>query len=149
MHGDLQHMVLSTRAVHSDSPGVCNHATAERCTCLVPAFADVLGAFPICHMAAFVCIQLSCVSQCNTAVLSTLVQMKSTVYEKSGSVSAGFGSLCIVPQLLFPFLLSEAVMGMAFPLFVLMACESDPQAQYEQGMNRHADPGFARDAHIC
>lgn len=49
------------------------------------------------------------------------------------SVYAGFGSLCIVPQLLFPFLLSEALMGMAFPLFVLMACESDPRAQFEQG----------------
>lgn len=46
---------------------------------------------------------------------------------------AGFGSLCIVPQLLFPFLLSEALMGMAFPFFVLMACESDPRAQYKQG----------------
>ncbi|KAL3157792.1 hypothetical protein ABBQ32_012216 [Trebouxia sp. C0010 RCD-2024] len=53
---------------------------------------------------------------------------------------AGFGSLCIIPQLLFPFLLSEALMGMAFPLFVLMACESDPRAQYEQGMSRHIYP---------
>ena len=51
-----------------------------------------------------------------------------------GCVYVGFGSLCIVPQLLFPFLLSEALMGMAFPLFVLMACESDPRAQFEQGM---------------
>ncbi len=24
-------------------------------------------------------------------------------------------------------------MGMAFPLFVLMACESDPRAQYQKG----------------
>jgi hypothetical protein len=48
-------------------------------------------------------------------------------------VVAGFGSLCIVPQLLFSFLLSEALMGMAFPLFVLMACESDPRAQYQKG----------------
>ena len=52
---------------------------------------------------------------------------------KRCTVYAGFGSLCIVPQLLFPFLLSEALMGMAFPLFVLMACESDPQAQFKQG----------------
>lgn len=55
----------------------------------------------------------------------------------NGNVNAGFGSLCIIPQLLFPFLLSEALMGMAFPLFVLMACESDPRAQYEQGMDQH------------
>lgn len=45
---------------------------------------------------------------------------------------AGFGSLCIAPQLLFSFLLSEALMGMAFPLFVLMACESDPHEQYQK-----------------
>lgn len=52
---------------------------------------------------------------------------------KIGNMTAGFGSLCIVPQLLFSFLLSEAIMGMAFPLFVLMACESDPQAQFNKG----------------
>lgn len=49
------------------------------------------------------------------------------------NVFAGFGSLCIIPQLFFSFLLSEALMGMAFPLFVLMACESDPRAQYQKG----------------
>ena len=48
-------------------------------------------------------------------------------------IVAGFGSLCIIPQLLFPFLLSEALMGMAFPLFVLVACEAEPQAQYQEG----------------
>ena len=48
---------------------------------------------------------------------------------------AGFGSLCVVPQLVFPFLLSEAIMGMAFPLFVLMACEADPNAQYQAGIS--------------
>ena len=46
---------------------------------------------------------------------------------------AGFGSLCVVPQLVFPFLVSEAIMGMAFPLFVLMACEADPSTQYQAG----------------
>lgn len=52
---------------------------------------------------------------------------------QKANVVAGFGSLCIVPQLFCPFLLSEALMGMAFPLFVLMACESDPRAQYQKG----------------
>ena len=53
------------------------------------------------------------------------------------SAVAGFGSLCIAPQLLFSFLLSEALMGMAFPLFVLMACESDPHEQYQKGGPTH------------
>lgn len=53
--------------------------------------------------------------------------------QQTERLGAGFGSLCIIPQLLFSFLLSEALMGMAFPLFVLMACESDPRAQYQKG----------------
>lgn len=32
-------------------------------------------------------------------------------------------------------------MGMAFPLFVLMACESDPRAQYEQVASAEAKHG--------
>lgn len=54
---------------------------------------------------------------------------------------AGFGSLCIIPQLFFSFLLSEALMGMAFPLFVLMACESDPRAQYQKVAKSEAAHG--------
>ena len=60
------------------------------------------------------------------------MQLNHSCVQKT-SVVAGFGSLCIVPQLFFSFLLSEALMGMAFPLFVLMACESDPRAQYQKG----------------
>ncbi len=60
------------------------------------------------------------------------MQSNYTCVQKT-NVAAGFGSLCIVPQLFFSFLLSEALMGMAFPLFVLMACESDPRAQYQKG----------------
>ena len=46
---------------------------------------------------------------------------------------AGFGSVATVPWLLFSFFHSEALMAMAFPLFALAACVSDPLAHYTQG----------------
>ena len=72
-------------------------------------------------------IRLCCSKQLNKMCF----EMNNAVSDRLCSV--GFGSLCIIPQLLFPFLLSEALMGMAFPLFVLVACEADPQARYEEG----------------
>lgn len=47
---------------------------------------------------------------------------------------AGFGSICIIPQWFFSFLHSEAIMGMLFPLFVLVACDTDPRRQSKAGM---------------
>ena len=46
---------------------------------------------------------------------------------------AGFGSVSTIPWLLFSFFHSEALMAMAFPLFALAACVSDPLAHYQKG----------------
>ena len=42
------------------------------------------------------------------------------------SVGAGFGSVCTLATLIWPFFEGVAVMGVIFPLFVMVACEADP-----------------------
>ena len=65
------------------------------------------------------CIVSSQCQQCDNAILLLF--------------DAGFGSVATVPWLLFSFFHSEALMAMAFPLFALTACVSDPLAHYNQG----------------
>lgn len=40
---------------------------------------------------------------------------------------AGFGSVCTLATLIWPFFEGVAVMGVIFPLFVMVACEADPR----------------------
>lgn len=57
---------------------------------------------------------------------------------------AGFGSVCIVPQLFFSFMISEAIMGMAFPLFLLVACKSKPSLYHQQGQQPMSGPSVSQ-----
>lgn len=50
---------------------------------------------------------------------------------------AGFGSVCTVSTCYWPFFTQAAVIAMIYPLFILVACKSDPLAAYKRG--NHAD----------
>ena len=49
-----------------------------------------------------------------------------------GSV-AGFGCVCTVSTCYWPFFTQAAVIAMIYPLFILVACKSDPLAAYKRG----------------
>ena len=46
---------------------------------------------------------------------------------------AGFGCVCTVSTCCWPFFTQAAVIAMIYPLFILVACKSDPLAAYKRG----------------
>ncbi|KAK9840173.1 hypothetical protein WJX74_004779 [Apatococcus lobatus] len=54
---------------------------------------------------------------------------------------AGFGSVCTLATLIWPFFEGVAVMGVIFPLFVMVACEADPRLALQQCESKLLDIG--------
>lgn len=48
--------------------------------------------------------------------------------------SAGFGCVCTIATCSWPFFKQAAIMNMAYPLFILVACKSDPLKAYKEGV---------------
>jgi len=46
---------------------------------------------------------------------------------------AGFGCVCTVATCAWPFFKQAAIMNMMYPLFILVACKSDPLKAYKEG----------------
>lgn len=49
------------------------------------------------------------------------------------AASSGFGSVCTLATVAFPFFTSAAVVALLYPLFILIAGDADPKPAYKQG----------------
>lgn len=45
----------------------------------------------------------------------------------------GFGCVCTIATCLWSFFIQAAVMAMVYPLFILVACKSEPLRTYQRG----------------
>ena len=48
-------------------------------------------------------------------------------------LSAGFGSVCTLATVAWPFFTSAAVVALLYPLFILIAGDADPKPAYRNG----------------
>ena len=55
------------------------------------------------------------------------------IVEGAGMCVAGFGCVCTVSTCYWPFFTQAAVIAMIYPLFILVACKSNPLAAYNRG----------------
>jgi len=62
------------------------------------------------------------------------------VIESNWAFFAGFGSLCVLCSMVLPFYIGAGVVNFVYPLFVLVACETDIRAETEAG--RRIVPAF-------
>lgn len=63
------------------------------------------------------------------------------VLQRAGLPRTGFGSVCTLATMYWTFFKGAAIMSIVYPLFILVACKSDPLRAYREGAhNQHRSP---------